>query len=125
LSRPSRGQQPAPSQESQPTVRFSVPATANRRAATTRVEYELTLPAGVTLPRHPRVRVLNANGEIRELRSMSITRRRPTWTGYRDLETQWYRPGTYSVSVEVRYQKADGQPGVFNTPASTLTVPAR
>lgn len=113
---PTRGQQ------NRPTISFAVPAAAVR-GESTRVTYDLTLPAGLQVPRNLRVRVVDARGQLTELLPVLIARRTPTWTGFRDLHTENYPPGVYSVTVEVDYVVQGSAEATAAAPVATLTVP--
>ncbi len=115
---PSRGQQPT---VVQPDAQVTVPATASQ--GRTRVDYALTLPAGLTLVDWPAVRVVDGAGKLVEYAHLSILQRTPRLTAFHRLWTKAYPPGTYQVTIEATYQRADGTTAQFVTPAARLTVP--
>lgn len=114
---------PTRGEPNQPSVRFTVSAAARRGRH--RVQFDLTLPPPLQYVRLPRVRVLDAKGELTELWPMYVTRGAPAWTGFQELRTKNYAPGTYRVRVEVDYLLPNGKQDTFITPAATLVVPAR
>jgi len=117
VAAPSRGHQsvPAPS--------LVAPATAS--GADTRITLSFAVPAGIQLPRNPRLRVTDAQGQLVELLPVYVTQALPAGAAYRDLHTELYPPGVYQVRVEILYVGADGKAGSALSPPSTLTVPAR
>lgn len=118
LTRPSGGQQPV---ATQPDIQVTLPATAS--PGRTRVDYALTLPAGLTLTNWPAVRVVDQSGKLVEYAGLCITARTPRLTGTHRLWTKSYPPGRYRVTVEVGFKHPDATAATFITPASTLTVP--
>jgi hypothetical protein len=127
IALPSRGQQPAPgqpvapSQESQPTVQLSLPATA-LRTARAKADVTFTLPSGVRLVRHPRVRVVDAKDQLWELLPMYITRPSPSGTAWRELHSENYAPGTYRVRAEADIVRPGRREETVISPERTLTV---
>jgi hypothetical protein len=117
------GQQPTPAPADAPVIQVTVPATRTL-GAITQVDYQFTLPSGYELIGPPRVRSVDASGELTELLPMYILQRSPTWAGLRGLHTSAYPPGTYQVTIEVTYQGPDGVTKIAISPARSLTVPA-
>jgi hypothetical protein len=125
---PSRGQpaartqQAARIQQTQATVQISAPASVSR-APTTDVSLEFTLPAGVQLPRSPRLRVVDEKEELYELLPTYLVPGTPARTGHRGLHTENYRPGTYRVRAKLDVRLPDGKESTAVSPWATLTVP--
>jgi hypothetical protein len=121
---PSRGQQPTPGQPTPApagvAVQATVPATAT--GARTRVDYHLTLPAGLRLREWPRVDIFNAAGELLGLVPTRITQRTPVIAGFVRLSTKTFPPGTYLVAVEANLILPDGSVQRVAAPLTTLTV---
>src|SRR5437879_984978 len=88
LTLPTRGQQTTPSQ---PDVQVTVPASAS--TGRTRIDYALTLPAGLQIVNWPAVRVVDQSGQLVEYAGLEILQRAPRLIGFHRLWTKTYPPG--------------------------------
>lgn len=112
---------PTPAQQSVPALSFSAPAAvAPRRSA--RVTMSFTLPPGLQLYDHPRVRVLDTNGRLVELLPATITQLSPVGAAFRDLHSENYPAGIYQVSVELEFQAPGAAIRTVSTPPRPLTI---
>jgi hypothetical protein len=126
LVRPSRGQQPAPGtptapSQGAPTVQLTLP-TASVRARQADANVSFVLPSGVRLTRNPRLRVVDARGQLWELLPTYLSQLSPVGAGFRSLHSENYAPGTYQVRAEIDYVLADEKQGTAVSPEVTLIV---
>jgi hypothetical protein len=93
------------------------------RIGRTRVPLSFDLPQGLQLRQNPRIRVTDAQGQLEELLPVFIVRSGSRGECYRDLHTQAYRRGTYTVRGELETVDARGGRTTVVSPATTLTIP--
>lgn len=111
-------------QQEIPTVRHSAP-TVRSPGRTTTVDLDFTLPRGFQLARNPRLRVIDAKGQLVEFVPTYINARSLTGKGHRGLRTRAYLPGTYQVRAEIDYQDVRGGKGTVVSSWASLIVPER
>jgi hypothetical protein len=70
----------APAQQSTPTGTITAPAAA-LRGVPTAVSATFSVPTGLSMPRHPRLRVTDSRGKLVELLPLMLTQRPPAGRG--------------------------------------------
>jgi hypothetical protein len=121
LGLPSRGQQPTPGQPGAPSAQVVAPP-AVVRGTNTPVTLDFTLPANGRLVRQPRLRVIDAKDELVELLPTFLNQQ-PATSGFRDLHTENYLPGTYRLRAEVDFTTPGGPEVTVASPWVTFVVP--
>jgi hypothetical protein len=114
---------PTRAQQNLPAASVQAPAASS--GPDTRVSLTYSLPAGVRLQRNPVIVVIDPQGRLFAFHPVHIAPGAAASTGYRDLPTELYPPGTYQVHVQLDYTTPDGKSATFTSPSVPLVVPAR